>query len=209
MNRKASSRNIAIYICLILFSVLPVTKVNAQINLGNLLSSGIQTIQNLTATTNFAPEDLVGTWVYSAPAVSFKGDDALSNIGGAAASTTIENKLAPYYQKAGLQNSKLTVNNDLTFNLNLGMMKLSGTIEKSEEGDLIFNFSAFGKVSIGKVDCRATKSGNTLNLTFDASKLIAVAQKISSISSSSTFKSVKTLLSNYKNMYIGTKMVKQ
>ena len=199
--------NIIKTIFLILFSFVSISSI-AQIDLGKLINTATQTVQNLTATTNFDAKDLVGTWDYVSPAVSFKGDNALSNIGGAAASTAVEDKLTPYFAKAGLQKSKLTVNSDLTFTLNAGSMKLSGTIEKSSDSDLVFNFSAFGKVSIGKVNCKAAKSGNTVSLTFDSSKILGVAQKISSISSSSTFKSVNSLLSNYKDMYIGAKMKK-
>lgn len=196
-------------ISLLFLAITSAQLINAQINWGNLLSNGLQTIQNLTSTTSFEATDLVGTWQYTSPAVSFKGDNALSNIGGAAAATTIENKLAPYYKKAGLQNSILVVNNDLSFNWNLGTIKLSGTIEKSSDSNLVFNFSALGKVSIGKINCIASKSGNTVSLTFDMTKLLAVAQKISSVSSSSTFKTVNTLLSSYKDMYVGVKMNKK
>lgn len=178
----------------------------AQIDLGKLISKGVETVQNITASSNFEAKDLVGTWNYSSPAVSFKGDNALANVGGAAASTTIEDKLAPYYQKAGFQNSQLVVKDDLSFTWKIGSFTLTGTIEKPNDGNLVFNFSALGKVSIGKVECYATKSGSTVSLTFDASKILSIAQKISSISSNSTFKSVNSLLSNYKDMYLGAKL---
>ncbi|MCH5220627.1 MAG: DUF4923 family protein [Muribaculaceae bacterium] len=180
---------------------------SAQLDLGNLLNSGLQTIQNATASTKFDVKDLVGTWIYTSPAVSMKGDNALANIGGAAAATTIENKLSPYYQKLGLQNTKLTVNNDLTFTMNAGAAKLSGTIEKSGD-NLVFNFSAFGKITIGKVDCLATKSGSTLNLTFDSSKLLSIIKKVSSLASNTSISSISSLLSNYDGLYLGAKMKK-
>lgn len=182
---------------------------SAQLDLGKLLESGVKTIQNATANNNFEAKDLIGTWKYTSPAVSFKGDNALANIGGAAAATTVEDKLAPYYQKAGLNNSVLTVNNDLTFSWKLGTVSLTGTIEKESGENLIFNFSAFGKIKIGKLDCIATKSGSTVNLTFDVSKILSIAQKIASLSSNSTFQTLNSLLANYKDMYIGAKMKKQ
>ena len=178
----------------------------SQIDLGKIINSGIQTVQNATASTKFEASDLVGTWTYTSPAVAFKSDNALSNIGGAAAATAVENKLVPYFQKAGLQNSQLIVNKDLTFTWKLGAVTLSGTIEKDATSNLVFNFSAFNKVKIGKVDCIATKSGSTVNLTFDAGKILAIAQKISSLSNNSTFKTLNSLLDNYKDMYIGAKM---
>ena len=193
-------------VCMIAFPAASCA--SAQFDLGKLIDAGVQTIQNATATTNFTADDLVGTWDYVSPAISFKGDNALSNIGGAAASTAVENKLSTYYNKAGLQNSKLTVNSDHTFTWKLGVANLSGTIEKSGTSDLVFNFSAFGKINIGKINCMATKSGSNVNLTFDASKLLNLAQKISSVSSNSSFQAVNSLLSNYEDMYIGFKMKK-
>lgn len=201
-----NSRIVKIFI--VCAALLSVSSAYGEIDLGKLISAGVQTIQNATASSKFEATDLIGTWNYTSPAVSFKGDNALANVGGAAAATTIENKLAPYYQKAGLQNSQLVVKNDLTFTWKLGVMTLTGNIEKNKDSNLVFNFSAFGKVKIGKVDCNATKSGSTVNLTFDASKILSIAQKIASISSSSTFQTVNSLLSNYKDMYLGAKMKK-
>ena len=50
-----------------------------------------------------------GTWKYAGPAVTFKGDNALKNLGGAAAGAALEAKLKGYYDKAGLQNMVMTV----------------------------------------------------------------------------------------------------
>ena len=46
-------------------------------------------------------KDLVGTWKYSAPAVSFKSDNLLQQAGGAAAASSIEQKILPFYQMKG------------------------------------------------------------------------------------------------------------
>lgn len=179
---------------------------NAQ--LSDILGKIKSTVENVTATSNFQATDLVGKWSYVSPAVSFKGDNTLANIGGAAGATAVEDKLAPYYQKAGINTTELTIKDDLTFTWKMSKATLTGTIEKSDSSNLVFNFSAFGKVKIGKMDCLATKSGNTLNLTFDVSKLLAIMQKISSISSNSSFKTLNSLLSNYKDMYMGVKLKK-
>lgn len=181
----------------------------AQFNLGSLLDKAKSTIENVTATSKFEAKDLVGNWKYKSPAVNFKGDNALANIGSAAGASTIEDKLAPYYNKIGLQKSTLQVNEDLTFTFALGVTKLTGTIEKTDDSDLVFNFKAFNKINIGKVNCIATKSGNTVNLTFDAQKLLNILQKVSSLSSNSALSSINSLLSNYKDLYLGMKMDKK
>lgn len=198
-------------IAILAFALVAPFSASAQFNLGDigdLINSGVETVKNLTATSNFEAKDLVGTWKYSSPAVSFNGDNVLSNLGGAAASTTIENKLAPYYKKVGFQNSVLTVNNDLTFTWKIAGVTLKGTIEKSKSTDLVFKFDAFNKTSIGSVGCMATKSGSTVSLTFDASKILSIAQKISSVSSNSSFQTINSILSNYKDLYVGVKLKK-
>ena len=181
----------------------------AQFNLGSLFGKVKDTVTNLTSTSKFEANDLVGNWKYQSPAVSMKGDNTLANIGGAVGATAIEDKLAPYYERFGLQKTTLEVNNDLSFTFTVGAIKLTGTIEKSKDTDLVFNFKAFNKIKIGKVNCIATKSGNTVSLTFDAQKILSLVQTISSLSSNSTIQSVNSILSNYKDMYLGLKMTRQ
>lgn len=181
----------------------------AQINLGGLLQNAGKVIQEVAATDNFAATDLIGTWSYVSPGVSFKSENALANVGGAAAGTTIENKLAPYYTKLGIDKMVMTVNDDLTFSIQLAKVKLTGTIAKDEKTkQLVFNFSAYQKVSLGKVNCIAKKSGSSLCLTFDASKVMALAKKVSSVAGNSSFQTINSLLSNYQGLYVGARLNK-
>ena len=183
------------------------TQSSSSSGLSSLLSGLGSTISNLTSTSNFDTSSLVGTWDYTSPAVSFKGDNALSNVTGAAGSTVIENKLSSYYSKFGLTSLVLTVSDDLSFQMKLKKGTLKGTIEKDGD-ELVFNFKAFGSYKIGKIACMATKSGSTLNLTFDASKIISIANTVASISNMSTFKTAASLLSSYDNIYVGFKLKK-
>lgn len=179
---------------------------NAQFNLSSLLSSAGQALQNATSTTKFEAKDLVGTWKYSSPGVNFKGQDAMSQIGGAAISTTLENSLASYYTKAGMQKLVFTVDDDYNFTFTLDKIKITGKISKAKDGDLVFKFNAFDKINLGQVSCIATKSGNLLNLTFDASRLLKIAKGISSISKDEKFSTISQLLDNYDGLYLGVKL---
>ena len=150
---------------------------------------------------------LIGTWSYSSPAVSFQSENALMKIGGAGAATAVENQLAPYYQRLGFTNTSLTVDADHNFTLKMGLLVLKGTVEKDEEDNgLVFNFNAFGKISLGKVKANATKAGKTLNLTFDATRLIQMLTKISSKLNIKTLSTLSTILNNYDGIYIGYKL---
>lgn len=165
-------------------------------------------ISNLTASSKFEVEDLRGTWTYDSPAVTFQSDNALQKLGGAAASTQIEEKLAPYYKQAGVTDLKLTVDDQNNFTMQLKRGSLKGTVSKDADGNLEFDFKALGKVKLGKISAYATKSGSTLNLTFDVSKLISLVKAISSISGSSSLQAASSLLSSYDGIYAGFKLNK-
>lgn len=174
---------------------------------GGVLGSLGSLIGNVVANNKFSIDDLVGTWSYSSPAVSFQSENALMKIGGAGAATAVENQLAPYYQRLGFTNTSLTVDADHNFTLKMGLLVLKGTVEKDEEDNgLVFNFNAFGKISLGKVKANATKAGKTLNLTFDATRLIQMLTKISSKLNIKTLSTLSTMLNNYDGIYIGYKL---
>ncbi|MDE6310247.1 MAG: DUF4923 family protein [Muribaculaceae bacterium] len=172
-------------------------------SLGSALGSMLGT---LTSTNKFAAEDLIGTWNYSSPAVGFASDNALKKIGGAAASTALENKLEPYYQKAGLTSVTMTVDEQLNFTLTIKKLSLKGTISKDEDNNLVFNFSAMGKIKLGSMAAMATKSGSTLTIVFDATKLMKVLNAVSSVAKLQSLSALNSLLQQYDGLYLGFKM---
>ena len=151
-------------------------------------------------------KDLTGTWNYSSPAVTFKSDNALQKVGGVAAATAIEEKLAPYYKTTGFDAMVLTVADDFTFTMKLRRGTLKGTISKGDDGNLVFAFNAFGKINLGKVSAFAAKSGNTLTLTFDVTKLISLLKTVSSVANIKSLSTLSTLLSSYDGLYAGFKL---
>ena len=175
-------------------------------NNSNPLGSLGSVISNLTASSSFELADLQGTWDYQSPAVTFQSDNVIQKAGGAAAASTIEGKMAPYYEKAGITSLQLTVDAENNFTMKLKRGSLKGTVSKDEQGNLEFNFSAFGEIKLGKVSAFATKSGNTLNLTFDVSKLISIVKSVSSVSGISSLNTISSLLSSYDGIYAGFKL---
>lgn len=175
-------------------------------NNSNPLGSLGSVISNLTASSSFELADLQGTWDYQSPAVTFQSDNVIQKAGGAAAASTIEGKMAPYYEKAGITSLQLIVDAENNFTMKLKRGSLKGTVSKDEQGNLEFNFSAFGKIKLGKVSAFATKSGNTLNLTFDVSKLISIVKSVSSVSGISSLNTISSLLSSYDGIYAGFKL---
>lgn len=170
--------------------------------IGNLLG-------HLLSDDNIETSELVGTWKYSAPAVSFQSENFLQKAGGAAAATSIEEKLSPYYKIAGIDAMELTIEADSTFTMKLKRGTLTGDITKSDDGNFIFNFKVAKKVKIGKMTTYITIAGNTMNIMFDVSKLATLLSKVSAISGNSTIKGVSTLLNSYDGICAGFKVIRQ
>lgn len=146
--------------------------------------------------------DLTGLWSYSGPAVTFKSDNALTKLGGAAGSAAIESKIKPYYQKAGLDKMTLTINTDSTFTMKTKMATLKGTVEYGSD-NIVLNFKAFGKIKLGKMEASVSGlTSKTLKLTFDVSKLTTLLSTVSKVAGSQ-LTSVTKLLEQYDGIRAG------
>lgn len=179
-------------------------------SLGDILGSGTvgSLVSNILGNDKISPADIVGTWNYSAPAVSFKSDNLLKKAGGAAAAATVESKLAPYYKTAGFDKMVLTVEADSTFTMKLAHGTLSGTLSKSnKDGFMTFHFQAM-KINIGTMDAAVSKAGSTLTITFDISKLMKLVNTVSKISGNSTISGLNKLLQSYDGMQAGFRLLK-
>ncbi len=212
----------AVSLLLMMIAAVPSASADDKANGGNVLqglfdklndSSSLgkvgDVIQSFVSTADIEMKDLVGTWAYTAPAVSFKSDDLLKKAGGAAAASTVEDKLQTYYKMARIQSLKLTIGEDSTFTMKFNRVTLKGDITKDEEGNFFFNYKAAGKIKIGTIQTYLTKSGNTLNVVYDVSKLMTLIDKVGTYTGNSTVKGVSALLNGYDGITAGFKLTKQ
>ncbi|MCM1503953.1 MAG: DUF4923 family protein [Muribaculum sp.] len=170
--------------------------------LGNILGS-------VLGNEKVTPKDMVGVWKYSSPAVTFQSDNFLQKAGGAAAAATIEEKMSTYYNRAGVNNLVLTVEEDSTFTMKFGRVSLGGNIEQgTDSGELIFHFTAFKSIKLGSYHAYAMIAGNTMSLTFDISKLMDILNKVTSIVGNSSLKTLNSLLQSYDGMRAGFKLTR-
>ena len=166
-------------------------------------------IENATSNENITEADIVGTWSYSAPAVSFKSDNFLKKAGGVAAATAIESKLKPYYSSAGIDKTVLTVNNDKSFAMKVGKTTLNGTLQKDTANNMfVFNFSILGFNAFSSSAFVAKSATGTIAITFDVSKLEKIVTAVATFSGNSTAQSVASLLSSYDGIRAGFRMKK-
>ncbi|MDE7412337.1 MAG: DUF4923 family protein [Muribaculaceae bacterium] len=170
--------------------------------LGNLL-------EGVFSSSNISVKDLTGTWTSSGPAVSFQGDNFLEKAGGVAAAAAIESKLNPYFKQYGLNGAVLTVDNSGNFTLTVKKIKLKGTItETATKGVFDFNFQAFGSIGIGKMKTYVQKSYNSMDVMFDATKMMKLMTTLGKITNMSTIKTITSILDSYEGLCVGFKMSK-
>lgn len=176
---------------------------------GNTGSTITNMISGIFSNTNFTIADIAGDYQASGPAISFKSDNLLQKAGGIAGAAAIESKLAPYYEQYGLNSMTLQIAENGDFTMTVKKLKLTGTItEGGDKGNFEFNFKAFGKVKLGKINAYIEKSGNSLDLMFDASKLKSIVSAVANFSGMSLAKTAAGILDSYDGACIGFKMNK-
>lgn len=164
---------------------------------GNLL-------EGIFSSSNLSVQDLQGNWLATGPAVAFQGDNFLKQAGGKAAGAAIETKLKPYYQKYGLTGATLTIDNAGNFQLKIKKLTLKGTVtETGEKGVFEFNFSVVSKINLGKVKTYVQKTSSTMDVMFDASKLMTIIDAVAKYSNISAAKTLSSLLNSYDGLCVG------
>lgn len=194
---------------------------NAQFNLGDILgtvtvagsgtssSSAGDLISGLTSIFSGekqAPADkLVGTWVYSEPAIVFESDNFLAKAGAKIAANKIEDKMQEQLSKYGITEGSLVITfaKDGTFSETLGKKSLSGTWT-IEDSKLNLTYAKVKTVSI-----TTQLEGNTLMFVTDATKLLELVKTIGSSSSNTSLKTVTSLMKSVNGMQAGLTLVKK
>lgn len=171
---------------------------------GSTALSGLKgAVEGMIAKSDLTAAELVGDYKYSAPAISLQSDNALQKLGGSAATGVIVDKLAPYYQKAGLTSMTATFREDGTCEFKVKKATVTGTYERNESGDFTFNFKAVKKIPLGNMNAHVEKIGKKLTLTFDASKLIKLVNAVASVSGQSSLQTAAKMLNSYDGLYAG------
>ena len=127
--------------------------------------------------------------------------------GGEAATAKVEAKINDALKKVGVTSEALafTFNTDNTFTINVKGRNLKGTYTLDLESKKITISNLNG---VGTITPQIVKNGTTMNLLYDADKLLKFLTTISAVSNNSTLKSLNTLLESYDGMLIGWELQK-
>ena len=171
----------------------------------DILSGAVKQVVGDKATTEAT---LIGTWDYVGPNCQLKGDDLLTNIGGDAAGEEVEKKMAPIYEKAGLNTIQYTFNEDKTCSYTIKGKKVEGTYEFDAESKTVTIKAGRLKV---KTVAHVVTLGSNMSFVFDADKILSVVKTITGAASSlnTSASTVNKLLEQFDGMMIGFELKKQ
>lgn len=151
---------------------------------------------------------IIGTWNYSQPGVKLSSDNTLSELTASAATTSIQKKIAPFYEKVGIKPGvcKFVLNEDGTFSSTFGQRTFSGTYTFDAKTNALSlkyggNTQGASLVNIGAIPAYAYMNGTNLQIVFPMDKLLNIVTALgSSVDSLST---ITELLKSYNSIKIG------
>lgn len=161
----------------------------------------------VNAVTDNKTVQMTGTWSFTGSALEFESDNLLQKAGGAVAASTVEKKLDEQLEKIGITAGKLsfTFNADSTLTATVGSKPLNGTYSYDASTQKV-NLK-FAKI-IGlnaKVNC----TSGSMDLLFNADKLLQLLTYLSSKSSNNTLQTIGSLAESYDGMLVGLGLEKK
>ena len=187
----------AFAVCLLLVSCGNMGQVLGAMTNGTGLGNAIKSVIGLDKVSE---KNLIGSWQYKGPGCAFTSENLLAKAGGEVAAVQIEEKLQPYYLKAGVSSS----NTSITFNENgTFTSKIAGT---SFSGNYTFDESTQQiklKGLLLSVNCYAKKETGGISILFESKKLLSVLQALSALSGNADIQAVGDFSKNYDGVRIG------
>lgn len=142
---------------------------------GNVLGNIIGSVTGNATTTQ---ANLIGSWSYFQPAVQFTSQNLLTQAGGAAAASKVEEKLVTYYKMVGITTGrvKFTFDNANNVTYSLGSHTYQGTYVFDPNEKTVTITSANTGMS---VKAYVTISGQQMSLCFDSTKVLSLFNAVS------------------------------
>ena len=160
----------------------------------------------VTSKTN--ENTIVGTWVYEEPAVQLESKNVLASVASGAANKTIESKLESYYKTVGITKGAFTItfNSDKTCTYTIKGKETQGTYEFDSSTNKI-SIKSSGFLSLPSAYAKV--SGKSLELTYETTSMLNMAQTVASASGNATLSAISTLSKTYSGMKTGFNFTKK
>lgn len=182
---------------------LTTTNVQAQNWLNALKSAATSAIDKVTG-GKLTANAIYGTWSYNQPGIKLSSStNALSDITASAATSTLQTKMATYYEKVGIKAGacSFVFNQDGTFTSTFGQKSSGGTFTFNAETNQITLKYDNGLLALGAINAYAYLNGSNLQLLFPMDKLLTLLTSLGS--ASSQLSTITSLLDNYDSVKIG------
>lgn len=161
----------------------------------------------VNAVTDKNTASMTGTWTFTGTALEFESDNLLQKTGGSLASSAVEKKLDEQLAKIGIKPGQLTFtfDADSTFTATVGSKPLNGTYSYDASTQKV-NLKFVKLIGLNaKVNC----TSSSMDLLFNADKLLQLLTYLSSKSNNSTLQTIGSLAESYDGMLVGLGLEKK
>lgn len=172
----------------------------------DLLNKGKDVVGSVVEQLDVIPKNIEGNWEFSGSAVKFTGDNVLMNAASELAAGKVENQLNEYLQKVGIRQGLFSYvfNADGTFTTTFSKMNFSGQYTFSqEEGTIELDYGKNEKLKGVSLKTDVSVSLNSMQLLFNADKLLDFISKITSTVGDSKIGALASLIDQYDGLKIG------
>lgn len=172
----------------------------------DLLNKGKDVVGSVVEQLDVIPKNIEGNWEFSGSAVKFTGDNVLMNAASELAAGKVEDQLNEYLQKVGIRQGLFSYvfNADGTFTTTFNKMNFSGQYTFSqEEGTIELDYGKNEKLKGVSLKTDVSVSLNSMQLLFNADKLLDFISKISSTVGDSKIGALTSLIDQYDGLKIG------
>ena len=182
---------------------LTTTNVQAQNWLNALKGVATSAIDKVTG-GKLTANALYGTWSYNQPGIKLSSStNTLSDLTASAATSTLQSKMAKYYEKVGIKagTCSFVFNQDGTFTSTFGKKTSGGTFTfDAASNQLTLQYNT-GLLKLGAINAYAYMNGGNLQILFPMDKLLTLLTALGSTNSS--LSTVTSLLKSYDSVKIG------
>lgn len=172
----------------------------------DLLNKGKDVVGPVVEQLDVIPKNIEGNWEFSGSAVKFTGDNVLMNAASELAAGKVEDQLNEYLQKVGIRQGLFSYvfNADGTFTTTFSKMNFSGQYTFSqEEGTIELDYGKNEKLKGVSLKTDVSVSLNSMQLLFNADKLLDFISKITSTVGDSKIGALASLIDQYDGLKIG------